>query len=58
MVARAVACRPDVAVIGVDHREGEEIAVLGDLRARLPECRMLLMTASTTSERLGLSAAP
>ncbi|MGA5206282.1 MULTISPECIES: hypothetical protein [Streptomyces] len=42
----------------MDHREGEEIAVLGDLRARLPECRMLLMTASTTSERLGLSAAP
>jgi two-component system response regulator DesR len=58
VVARAVACRPDVAVIGVDSGEGEEIAVLGELRARLPECRMLLMTASTTPARLCLSAAP
>ncbi len=34
VVARAVACRPDVAVIGVDSREGEEIAVRGELQAR------------------------
>ncbi|MEV7065646.1 response regulator transcription factor [Streptomyces collinus] len=52
VVERAVACRPDVAVIGVDSREGEEIAVGGELQARLPECRMLLMMASTTPERL------
>ncbi|MDQ0746777.1 two-component system response regulator DesR [Streptomyces africanus] len=52
VVARAVACRPDVAVIDVDSGEGEEIAVRGELRARLPECRMLLMMASTTPERL------
>ncbi|CAM5693180.1 putative transcriptional regulatory protein DesR [Streptomyces afghaniensis 772] len=52
VVARAVACRPDVAVIDVDSGEGEEVAVRGELRARLPECRMLLMMASTTPERL------
>ncbi|MFJ4980037.1 DNA-binding response regulator [Streptomyces coeruleorubidus] len=52
VVARAVACRPDVAVIDVDSREGEEVAVRGEPRARLPECRMLLMMASTTPERL------
>lgn len=52
VVERAVACRPDVAVIGVDSRVGEEIAVGGELQARLPECRMLLMMASTTPERL------
>ncbi|MFH8493247.1 hypothetical protein [Streptomyces coeruleorubidus] len=51
VVARAVACRPDVAVIDVDSREGEEVAARGELRARLPECRMLLMMASTTPER-------
>ncbi|MFB7927804.1 LuxR C-terminal-related transcriptional regulator [Streptomyces sp. NPDC056039] len=52
VVARALACRPDVAVIDVDSRAGEEIAVRGELRARLPECRLLLVMASTTPERL------
>ena len=52
VLARALVYRPDVAVIGVDSREGEELAVRGELRARLPECRMLLMMASTTPERL------
>ncbi|MGW0470662.1 hypothetical protein [Streptomyces coeruleorubidus] len=42
--------RPDVVVIDVDSREGEEVAVRGELRARLPECLMLLMMASTTPE--------
>ncbi|MET9524151.1 hypothetical protein [Streptomyces coeruleorubidus] len=37
--------RPDVVVIDVDSREGEEVAVRGELRARLPECLMLLMMA-------------
>ncbi len=52
VLARALACRPDVAVIDVDSREGEELAVRGELRERLPECRMLLVMASTTPERL------
>jgi two-component system response regulator DesR len=52
VLTRAVMCRPDVAVIDVDSKEGEELAARGELRARLPDCRMLLMMASTTPERL------
>ncbi|MGI5379283.1 response regulator transcription factor [Streptomyces sp. CA-251387] len=51
-LARALRCRPDVVVIDVDSREGEEVAARRDLRARLPDCRMLLLMASTTPERL------
>ncbi|KUM67379.1 response regulator transcription factor [Streptomyces sp. ISL-22] len=61
VLARAVSCRPDVVVIDVDSEEGEELAARSELRARLPECRMLLLMASTTPERLrrilGLHAA-
>ncbi|AXE84188.1 Oxygen regulatory protein NreC [Streptomyces sp. Go-475] len=61
VLARALSCRPDVVVIDVDSREGEELAARGELRARLPDCRMLLLMASTTPERLrrvlGLHAA-
>ncbi|MFJ3442489.1 response regulator transcription factor [Streptomyces sp. NPDC086081] len=62
VVARALACRPDVpvidvAVIDVDSRAGEEIAVRGELRERLPECRLLPVMAAMTPERLCLSAA-
>lgn len=49
---RALRCRPDVVVIDVDSKEGEEVAARRDLRARLPDCRMLLLMASTTPERL------
>ncbi|WP_274560336.1 response regulator transcription factor [Streptomyces spiramyceticus] len=51
-LARAVLCRPDVAVVDVDCKEGEEFATGGELAARLPECRMLLMMTSPTPERL------
>ncbi|WP_037891819.1 response regulator transcription factor [Streptomyces viridochromogenes] len=61
VLARALSCRPDVVVIDVDSEEGEELAARSELRARLPECRMLLLMASTTPERLrrilGLHAA-
>ncbi len=52
VLARAQMCRPDVAVIDVDSKQGEELAARGELRSRVPECRMLLMMASTTPERL------
>ncbi|WP_151476910.1 response regulator transcription factor [Streptomyces albicerus] len=52
VIARALMCRPDVAVIDVDSKEGEELAARSELRMRLPDCRMLLMMASTTPERL------
>ncbi|OKK08175.1 two-component system response regulator [Streptomyces sp. CB03234] len=52
LVARAMLCRPDVAVIDVDCKEGEEFAAKGELTAQLPDCRMLLMMASPTPERL------
>ncbi|MFJ8535364.1 response regulator transcription factor [Streptomyces sp. NPDC093591] len=52
VIARALMCRPDVVVIDVDSKEGEELAARSDLRARLPDCRMLLLMASTTPERL------
>lgn len=52
VLARAMMCRPDVVVIDVDSEEGEELATCGDLSARLPDCRMLLLMASTTPERL------
>lgn len=48
VLARAQVCRPDVVVIDVDSEEGEEIAAGGEL----PDCRMLLLMASTTPERL------
>jgi two-component system response regulator DesR len=51
-VARALMCRPDVLVIDVDSTEGEELAARSELRVRLPDCRMLLLMASTTPERL------
>jgi len=52
VLARALMCRPDVAVIDVDSEEGEELAARGELKRRLPECRMLLMMASPTPARL------
>ncbi|MFG3505828.1 response regulator transcription factor [Streptomyces sp. NPDC047821] len=52
LLARAMLCRPDVAVIDVDCEEGEEFAAGGGLAARLPDCRMLLMMASPSPERL------
>jgi two-component system response regulator DesR len=52
VLARALMCRPDVVVIDVDCKEGEELAAAGELTARLPDCRMLLMMASPTPERL------
>ncbi|NUP23248.1 MAG: response regulator transcription factor [Streptomyces sp.] len=52
VLARAQLCRPDVAVIDVDSKEGEEFAARGELGARLPDCRMLLLMASTTPDRL------
>ncbi|MGN9757344.1 response regulator transcription factor [Streptomyces sp. SD31] len=51
-VARALMCRPDVLVIDVDSKEGEDLAARSELRVRLPDCRMLLLMASTTPERL------
>lgn len=52
VLARALSCRPDVLLIDVDSREGEELAARAELRTRLPECRLLLVMASTTPERL------
>ncbi|MET9514808.1 response regulator transcription factor [Streptomyces sp. NPDC002994] len=52
VLTRALMCRPDVVVIDVDCKEGEELAAAGELSARLPDCRMLLMMASPTPERL------
>ncbi|MDC0766346.1 response regulator transcription factor [Streptomyces sp. HD] len=52
VLARAQSCRPDVVVIDVDSKEGEEFAAQGELGARLPDCRMLLLMASTTPDRL------
>ncbi|MEV3990936.1 response regulator transcription factor [Streptomyces sp. NPDC049837] len=52
VLARALLCRPDVAVIDVDCEEGEEFAANGELPARLPDCRMLLMMASPTPDHL------
>ena len=52
VLARALLCRPDVAVIDVDSKEGEELAARGELKRRLPECRVLLMMASPTPARL------
>ncbi|WP_246101531.1 MULTISPECIES: response regulator transcription factor [Streptomyces] len=52
VIARALMCRPDVLVIDVDSKEGEELAAHRELRVRLPDCRMLLLMASTTPERL------
>ncbi|MEV7078881.1 hypothetical protein AB0N88_10105 [Streptomyces sp. NPDC093516] len=46
-----------MAVIDVDSRAGEEVAVRGELRERLPECRLLLVMAAMTPERLCLSVA-
>ncbi|CAL9325162.1 hypothetical protein [Streptomyces sp. SudanB52_2052] len=61
VLARAPSCRPNVVVIDVDSSEGEELAARGELMARLPERRVLLVMASTTPERLrrllGLHAA-
>jgi len=52
VLARALMCRPDVAVIDVDSEEGEELAARGELKRRLPDCRVMLMMASTTPARL------
>ena len=52
VLARALMCRPDVAVIDVDSKEGEELATRGELKRRLPDCRVMLMMASTTPARL------
>ncbi|MGW0310550.1 hypothetical protein [Streptomyces flavidovirens] len=52
VLARALSYRPDVAVIDVDCREREELALGGELSAQLPECRMLLVTGSSTRECL------
>ncbi|WP_234341283.1 MULTISPECIES: response regulator transcription factor [unclassified Streptomyces] len=52
VLARALMCRPDVAVIDVDSKEGEELAARGELKRRLPDCRVMLMMASTTPARL------
>ncbi|MBT2400103.1 response regulator transcription factor [Streptomyces sp. ISL-100] len=52
VLARALMCRPDVVVIDVDCKEGEDLAAKGELSARLPDCQMLLMMASPTPERL------
>jgi len=52
VLARALSYRPDVAVIDVDSRDGEELALGGRFSAQLPECRMLLVTGAPTPECL------
>ncbi|MBT2507370.1 response regulator transcription factor [Streptomyces sp. ISL-98] len=52
VLAHAATYRPNVAVIDVDSREREELALGGELSAQLPECRTLLVTGSPTPECL------
>ncbi len=52
VLARALSYRPDVAVIDVDSPQREELALGGALSAQLPDCRMLLVTGSSTRECL------
>ncbi|MBZ4014589.1 response regulator transcription factor [Streptomyces purpurogeneiscleroticus] len=52
VLARALSYRPDVVVIDVDARQDEALATAGELCARLPECRTLLVAGSPALERL------
>lgn len=52
VMARALSYRPDVIVIDVDSEQGEELAAAGELSAKLPECRLLLVTDLPTVEHL------
>ncbi|BFV60600.1 response regulator transcription factor [Kitasatospora sp. CMC57] len=52
LVARALSMRPDVAVIDIDCRRGEELFRGGQLSAQLPECRLFLVTGSQPPDGL------
>ncbi|KQV05784.1 MULTISPECIES: response regulator transcription factor [unclassified Kitasatospora] len=52
LIARALSIRPDVAVIDVDCRRGEQLFLGGQLSAQLPECRLFLVTGSQPPDGL------
>ena len=43
-VARAIHCRPDVAIVDLDMPELNGIGVIKELRRTVPECRCLVLT--------------
>ncbi|MGI5484232.1 response regulator transcription factor [Streptomyces lavendofoliae] len=52
VLARALSYRPDVVVIDVDAHQGQALDTAGELCARLPECRTLLVAGAPTLEKL------